>query len=152
MKVGQVIGAWWTVAILVLDSLIGAWLVRREGGRALQALREALAAGRMPSKELADGALVLIGGTLMLTPGFVTDAFGALLVFPLTRVLFRGAVTAWFARRITVAGTPGGAAGFGFGGTGPFGPGPFGAGPDARRPGPGSQGPVVRGEVVDDES
>ncbi|WP_435747563.1 FxsA family protein [Nocardioides sp. SYSU DS0663] len=130
VQVGQVIGAWWTIFLLVLDSAIGAWLVRREGARAWRALRSTLAAGRLPAGEIADGALVLIGGTLMLTPGFATDALGILLVLPFTRPLFRRTLTSAVARRLVVV-PPGG--------QGPFGP------RNARRPGP----DVVRGDVVD---
>ena len=133
VQVGQVIGAWWTIALLVLDSAVGAWLVRREGVRAWRALRGTLAAGRLPAAEIADGALLLVGGTLLLTPGFVTDALGILLVLPLTRPLFRRTLTAAVARRLVVVPTtrrPGAA--------------PW----DARRPGP----DVVRGDVVDDGS
>ncbi len=69
IQVGQAIGPWWTILLLVVDSILGAWLIRHEGARAWRALREALDSGRMPAKELADGALILIGGTLMLAPG-----------------------------------------------------------------------------------
>jgi UPF0716 protein FxsA len=124
IQVGQVIGPWWTILLLVVDSIFGTWLIRHEGGRAWRALRETLDAGRMPARELADGALILIGGTLVLAPGFVTDAFGILLILPFTRPLFRRALTAFVARRIVI---------------------------DVTRPGPGPQGPVVRGEVVDDD-
>src|SRR5262245_58135461 len=75
VQVGQVIGAGWTILLLVADAVLGTWLIRHEGARAWRALREALDSGRMPAAELADGALILIGGTLMLAPGFVTDAF-----------------------------------------------------------------------------
>ena len=74
LQVGQVIGGWPTVLLLVLDSLLGVWLLRREGVRTWQALRDALAQARLPGRELADAALVLVGGTLLLTPGFVTDS------------------------------------------------------------------------------
>ena len=76
IQVGQVIGPWWTILLLIADSIIGSWLLRREGGRAWQALRTALAEGRMPARELADGVLIVVGGTLMISPGFVTDLFG----------------------------------------------------------------------------
>ena len=76
LQVGQLVGPWWTIVLLVLDSMLGAWLIKREGGRAWLALREALARGRMPAREIADGALILIGGTLMLSPGFVLDILG----------------------------------------------------------------------------
>ncbi|HTW14133.1 MAG TPA: FxsA family protein [Nocardioides sp.] len=134
IQVGQVIGAWWTILLLVLDSILGTWLIRREGSRALAALRTALETGRMPARELADGGLLLIGGTLMLSPGFVTDVFGILLILPFTRPVFRRVLTRVVAARLIVTAT-----------------GPSAQrGPDAQRPGPGSEGPVVRGEVVDD--
>jgi len=124
IQVGHVIGAWWTILLLVLDSIFGAWLIRREGARAWQALRSALESGRMPARELADGALILIGGTLMLSPGFVTDAFGILLILPFTRPAARRLLTQVVNRKLMSAQT--------------------------RRPGPGSGGSVVRGEVVDE--
>lgn len=124
LQIGRVIGAWWTIALLVADSMLGAWLVKREGGRAWNALRDALRSGRMPSGELADGALILIGGTLMLTPGFVTDAAGILLILPLTRPLARRMLTRVVERRLLGA-------------------------RNGRRPGPPGSGPVVRGDLVD---
>jgi UPF0716 protein FxsA len=138
LQVGRLVGPWWTIALLVLDSLVGAWLIRREGGRAWRALREALQGGRMPARELADGALVLIGGTLMLSPGFLLDVVGILLVLPFTRPVARRLLTSVVERRL-VAATPFGTS---------FGAGPRPGAPDARRPGPG-EGPVVRGDVVD---
>lgn len=141
IRVGQWIGAWWTIAILVLDSLIGAWLVKREGGRAWRALQDKLRGGGVPGRELADAALVLIGGTLLLTPGFVTDAFGFALVLPFTRPAFRRALTTYATSRVSVVATggpgPGGAAG--------------GFGPRPRSSGPSDPDSVVRGEVVDDD-
>lgn len=89
IQVGQVIGAWPTVILLLLESALGAWLVRREGGRAWQALRIALQTGRMPGRELADAALVLIGGVLLLAPGFITDLLGFLIILPGTRAVAR---------------------------------------------------------------
>jgi UPF0716 protein FxsA len=124
IQVGQVIGPWWTILLLVLDSLLGSWLIKREGGRAWQALRTALETGRMPARELADGALILVGGTLMLSPGFVTDALGILLILPFTRPVARRLLTRVVAQRLMSR--------------------------NARRPGPGSGGSVVRGEVVDE--
>ena len=76
IQVGQVIGPWWTILLLIADSFLGGWLIKHEGRRAWLALTTALNSGRMPAKELADGALILIGGTLMLSPGFVTDGLG----------------------------------------------------------------------------
>ena len=73
VAVGKVIGGWQTVALLLVESALGAYLVKREGRRTWQALRVALNTGKMPGRELADAALVLIGGTLLLTPGFLTE-------------------------------------------------------------------------------
>lgn len=123
VQVGQVIGAWWTILLLVADSLFGAWLLKHEGGRAWRNLRDSLQDGRVPSTEIADGGLILVGGTLMLAPGFITDVLGILLILPLTRPVFRGVLAGAVARRLLV---------------------------DVTRPGAGPQGPVVRGEVVDD--
>ncbi len=163
LQVGSVIGAWWTVVLLVLDSLVGAWLVRREGARSFRAFQEATRRGSVPGREIADGALILFGGALMLTPGFLTDAFGVLLVLPLTRPVFRAALARAISRRVVpgpVAGL-GGFGGFGSGGFGPPGgfggggrpgsPGPGDPGRDEQRPGPGPSGSVVQGEVVDDD-
>jgi UPF0716 protein FxsA len=122
IQVGQAIGAWWTILLLIADSVFGSWLIAHEGRRAWQALSVALSSGRMPSRELADGALILVGGTLMLSPGFVTDALGIVLILPFTRPIARAALTRVVRRRLLTA----------------------------TRPGAGPQGPVVRGEVVDE--
>lgn len=135
IQVGQVIGAWWTILLLVLDSILGSWLIKREGARAWRALRTALQSGRMPSTELTDGALIVIGGTLMLSPGFVTDAFGILLILPFTRPLFRRLLAGVVTGRLTVIGPPSR---------------PRRADGHDGRPGPGSQGPVVQGDVVEE--
>ena len=134
IQVGQVIGGWPTVALLVVESALGAWLIKREGKRAWNALQTALKTGRMPGRELADAALVLVGGTLLLTPGFITDIFGFFFVLPFTRPVARVALTRFLTRKFL---------------SGPGAPGFRGAGEDPRtrqRPGPGS---VVQGEVVD---
>ena len=136
IQVGQTIGAWWTIVLLVLDSILGTLLIRHQGGRAWRALTAALQSGRMPARELADGALILIGGTLMLTPGFVTDALGILLILPFTRPVARRMLTSVVARRLVVV--PGSRRPPTTPGRGPAG-----------SPG-GATGPVVRGEVVDD--
>ena len=87
--IGKVIGGWQTLALLLFESALGAWLVRREGAKAWLALRTALQTGRMPSAELADAALVLVGGTLLLAPGFLTDVVGFVFILPVTRPLAR---------------------------------------------------------------
>ncbi|HEX2705197.1 MAG TPA: FxsA family protein, partial [Candidatus Lustribacter sp.] len=107
--VGRVIGGWPTVVLLLVESALGAWLVRREGTRTWGALSTALRTGQMPSRQLADAALVLIGGTLLLTPGFVTDLVGFFFIVPLTRPLARAALEAFVARRLLggIASVPG---------------------------------------------
>ena len=89
VAVGKVIGGWQTIALLLVESALGAYLVKREGSRTWQALRVALRTGQMPGRELADAALVLIGGTLLLTPGFLTDIAGFFFILPITRPITR---------------------------------------------------------------
>lgn len=98
--VGQVIGGWPTFFLLLAESALGAWLVRREGARSWRSLSVALRTGRMPSRELADAALVLVGGVLLLTPGFLTDLVGFAFIIPLTRPLARRSLEAVVARRL----------------------------------------------------
>ncbi|TVR23901.1 MAG: FxsA family protein [Nitriliruptor sp.] len=85
LQVGQAIGGWWTAGLLVADSLLGAWLLRVEGRRAWSQFRIALQEGRWPGDEVAQGALVIVGGTLLLTPGFLTDVLGFLFLIAPTR-------------------------------------------------------------------
>jgi UPF0716 protein FxsA len=130
IQVGQVIGPWWTILLLIAASVLGSYLIKREGSRAWQALRVALQSYRMPAKELADGALILVGGTLLLTPGFLSDALGFFCILPFTRPVARRILTAFVARKFL--GGPGPGVGVG--------------GRTGRRPGPDS---VIQGEVVD---
>jgi UPF0716 protein FxsA len=102
IQIGQVIGPWWTILLLIADGILGAALVRSEGRRAWQSLNEALDERRMPHRELADGALILVGGTLLLTPGFVTDILGLFCILPFTRPLARRLMMRAITRRITV--------------------------------------------------
>ena len=127
IAVGRVIGGWETLALLILESLLGAWLVRREGARAWQALSTALTTGQMPSRQLADAALVLVGGTLLLTPGFLTDIVGFFFILPVTRPFARRLLERAVARRLLR------------GAFGPWGRGPGGppGGPD-----------VIEGEIL----
>lgn len=100
LQVGHLIGGWPTVGLLVAESLLGAWIVRREGRRAWRALTATFRDGVRPERELADAALVLAGGVLLVTPGFVTDAIGLLFVLPFTRPLVRRLGGAYARRRV----------------------------------------------------
>lgn len=92
IQVGQVVGPLWTVLALLVFSLLGAALVKREGLRAWTRVREVLAEGRLPAEEVVDGALVLLAGALLLTPGFLTDGFGFFLLIPPSRALVNRAI------------------------------------------------------------
>ncbi|MGO4598351.1 FxsA family protein [Terrabacter sp. 2RAF25] len=117
VAVGQAIGGWPTFLLLVATSLLGAWLIRREGAKAWRALEQAVRSGRMPAREIADGVVVLVGGSLLLAPGFVSDVLGLLLVLPFTRPVARSMLAAVISRRMiaqterftgpTVTGQPG---------------------------------------------
>lgn len=91
VQVGQVFGVLPTLVLLVGISLAGAWLLRQQGAATWRRLRETLQRGEVPAKEVTDGALILLGGALLLTPGFVTDAVGLLLLLPPTRSAIKGA-------------------------------------------------------------
>lgn len=89
IAVGRVIGPWWTIALLLAFICLGAVLVRQQRRRTWTALREAMASGRMPGRAAADAALVLVGGVLMLVPGFLTSLLGLFLILPFTRAVSR---------------------------------------------------------------
>lgn len=105
-QVADRIGIWPTVAILVAEALLGSWLIRREGNRTWQALVTAFGTGRVPAGELADAALVLVGGVLLLLPGFLTDIVGFLFLLPMTRPLARKLAAFFIARKIGRLATP----------------------------------------------
>jgi len=88
-KVGDSIGWAPTLAILVLDSLAGTWLMRSQGRTVWNRFQATMQAGRIPHREVFDGVLVIFGGAFLITPGFITDIFGFLLLAPPTRSIFR---------------------------------------------------------------
>lgn len=89
IRVGQAIGVWWTVLILIADALLGSYLLRTQGRLAWRRFNEALASGRLPHREVVDGVLVIFGAVLLLCPGFITDVFGLLFLLPPTRIVLR---------------------------------------------------------------
>jgi UPF0716 protein FxsA len=96
IQVGEAIGLVPTLALLLLDSVLGSMLLRAQGRSVWRRFNEALASGRMPHREAMDGVLVIFGGAFLLTPGFLTDIVGVVLLVPPTRALVRG----WLARRL----------------------------------------------------
>ena len=102
IQVGQLIGVVPTVLLLVADAVLGTWLFRREARRTWSAFREALAARRVPATEVADGALVVVGGAFLLTPGFATDVIGVLCLLPPTRAALRRGLTGVVRRRLLI--------------------------------------------------
>ena len=99
IQVGQAIGALPTIALLVVVSVVGAWLVKREGISVVRRAQEQVRRGQVPGAELVDGVLILIAGALMLSPGFFTDIFGIALMIPPVRAALRGVASKRLSRR-----------------------------------------------------
>jgi UPF0716 protein FxsA len=98
IKVGEAIGLVPTILLLLADAVLGSMLLRHQGRAAWIRFNRALAEGRLPHKEVFDGVLVIMGGALLLTPGFLTDILGLIFLIPPTRALVR-AISARFVRR-----------------------------------------------------
>jgi len=115
-----------SIAVLLLISLVGGALMKWQTAGQISRVRQTLSEGKMPSKELADAALMIFGGALLLTPGFFTDAFGLAMFIPPLRAVVRSMLIKRFGSSVQIAGVPGG---FSFNSS-------FGNGPgSARRPG-----------------
>ena len=102
LKVGDAIGAAWTILLLAADSVLGSVLLRSQGRTVWRRFNEALSAGRMPHREVVDGVLVIFGGAFLVTPGFLTDVLGVALLAPPTRNVIRRFVVRRLGRRIAV--------------------------------------------------
>lgn len=98
IEVGGWIGTWPTIGIIILTAFLGSWLLRRQGLQALRDVQSRLQAGDSPGQLLAEGAMILFAGALLLTPGFFTDAAGFLLLLPPVRTV----VCRWLAAHVTV--------------------------------------------------
>lgn len=107
IQIGGLIGIWPTLALLVADALLGSLLLRQQGRGAWRRFNLALAERRFPGREVADGVLIAVGGTLLLTPGFVTDIVGLIFLIPPTRAIVRRLLRGVVARRFVVVGMPG---------------------------------------------
>ena len=112
IQVGEAIGVLPTIALLIADSVLGSMLMRSQGRVAWLRFNAALVEGRIPHREVLDGALVIFGGALLLTPGFLSDILGILLLLPPTRALARRVVARRVLPRLVVSGL-GGAGGAG---------------------------------------
>jgi UPF0716 protein FxsA len=102
LKVGDAIGAVWTILLLAADSVLGSLLLRTQGRSVWRRFNDALAEGKMPHREVMDGVLVIFGGAFLITPGFVTDFVGLLLLLPPTRAVIRANVVRRLGRRVAV--------------------------------------------------
>lgn len=100
IEIGQRVGFWPTVGLVVGMGLIGSWLAKYEGLRVVRSTQRALAEGRVPEEGVIAGLLVLLGGVLLVTPGVLTDAVGLVLLFPPTRRLVAAGVMRWLARKV----------------------------------------------------
>jgi UPF0716 protein FxsA len=102
LQVGHAIGVLNTLALLILVSMVGAWLCKKAGISVLRRMQAAVNAGRVPGAELVDGFLVLLAGALMITPGFLTDIVAIFLLLPPVRAGVRRALRRYFAHRIEI--------------------------------------------------
>lgn len=101
LRVGGALGVLNTIGLLIVVSAVGAWLVKREGLAALRRAQGRIKSGGVPTKELIDGVLILFAGALLLTPGFLTDAVGVLLLLPPVRAALRASTTRQLRRRVS---------------------------------------------------
>ena len=102
LQVGHAIGVLNTLALLILVSIVGAWLAKREGLGVIRRMQRSIEAGRVPGAELVDGFLILLAAALMLTPGFLTDIVAIFLLLPPVRAVVRRELRRRFARRIEI--------------------------------------------------
>jgi UPF0716 protein FxsA len=108
IKVGEAIGVLPTIAILVADAVLGYYLLRHQGRAAWRRFNQALDERRFPAKEVADGVMITFGGALLLTPGFITDIAGFLLLLPPTRAVIRKILWRFLGRRFQIVAGPAG--------------------------------------------
>ena len=101
-QVGDAIGIIPTLLLLAADSILGSLLLRSQGRSAWRRFNEALAAGRMPHREVMDGVLVIFGGAFLITPGFLTDVLGVILLLPPTRSMVRRVLARRVGQRVVV--------------------------------------------------
>ena len=101
IHVGQQIGAFNTIALIVLSGILGAWLARSQGFYIISKIQYELSQGQMPTESLTDGLIILAGAILLITPGFVTDTMGLILLIPQSRTFVKKIVTSQFKNYIS---------------------------------------------------
>jgi UPF0716 protein FxsA len=123
VRIGREIGTMNTIAIVIVTGVVGAAFARSQGTQILNQIREAMNHGQVPAWELVQGAMILVGGVMLVTPGLITDIVGLSLVFPVTRQLYAGMATKYFKNKFSSGnwqyntyGAPGDPRGAGFGG------------------------------------
>lgn len=100
IEAGRLIGLWPTLSLIMLTGVAGAWLARSQGLEILQRIQDETAKGQMPASSLIDGGLILVGGLLLLTPGFFTDLLGFSFLAPITRQIWRRSLTLWLEKQL----------------------------------------------------
>jgi len=100
IEAGRMIGLGATLGLIMVTGVAGAWLARSQGLEILERIQQETANGQMPAQTLIDGALILVGGLLLLTPGFFTDALGFSFLVPVTRDLWRKGLSAWLEKQV----------------------------------------------------
>lgn len=100
VKVGSSIGAMNTVLLIIATGVVGAYYARLQGFDVVRRLQASMEDGRVPAREMVDGAMLLLGGALLITPGFLTDALGFSLIFPPTREAIKRVFLEWIRRKI----------------------------------------------------
>ncbi len=100
IEAGRIIGTGATIGLILLTGIAGAWLARSQGVAILKRIQDETSQGQMPATSLLDGGLVLIGGLLLLTPGFCTDLLGFTCLLPVTRTFWRQAMKAWLEKQL----------------------------------------------------
>ncbi|MGE7272312.1 FxsA family protein [Brevibacillus panacihumi] len=101
IAVGKVIGGWTTVALVILTGVVGAWLAKQQGLQVFRLVQLQLSRGQMPTETLIDGFLVLVGGILLMAPGFFSDVIGLILLIPYTRMIVRHLLKLWLWRLVS---------------------------------------------------
>jgi UPF0716 protein FxsA len=107
ISIGEQIGGWNTVAIVIVTALVGSYLVRQQGLSTLLQAQQKMQQGAMPGQEMAEGLLLVIAGVMLVTPGFITDFLGFLFCLPMTRPLIAKALLTKLSVNVVGQGQPG---------------------------------------------